>query len=103
MMIMTTIMIMIMIIVMAAIMTLIICHDNDSPHFWCTCICAPIFMRVENGLIALGWILGRQQMNARIKAQLTIIVSGRSESYNRKCVEDTPKMHQKCTEKYTEK
>ena len=60
-------------------------------HFWCICICALIFIRVENGLTELGSILGGVQMNARIKAHLTSTLSGRSESYNNKC----EKMHQK--------
>ena len=58
-------------------------------------------MRVENGLTELGPILGGVQMNARIKAHLIIIVSGRSESYNKKCTKMATKMHQKCTEKCT--
>ena len=59
-------------------------------HFWRMFICALIFIRVESGLTELGSILGRVQMNARIKAHLTSPLSGRSESYNKKYTKSAP-------------
>merc|ERR1712155_62072 len=69
--------------------------------FWRIFICALIFIRVENGLTELGSVLGRVQMNARIKAHLISTFSGRSESYNKKCTEQPPKMHQTWAQEYT--
>ena len=74
------------------------CLDDEGSHFgvffgaFLVHFClVHFFIRVENGLTELGWILGRVQMNARIKAHLIITFSGRSESYNKKCTKSAPR------------